>query len=41
MHETWLMVLGALYVIAILFSPEGILGLIKKISAVWTQKDAV
>jgi branched-chain amino acid transport system permease protein len=30
MHETWLMILGALYVIAILFSPEGIMGLIKK-----------
>jgi branched-chain amino acid transport system permease protein len=41
MHETWLMVLGALYVIAILFSPEGIMGLIKKINALWIQKDAV
>ncbi len=32
MHESWLMVLGALYVIAILFSPDGIMGLMKKIT---------
>jgi branched-chain amino acid transport system permease protein len=32
MHETWLMVLGALYVIAILFSPDGIMGLMKRIT---------
>lgn len=41
MHETWLMVLGALYVIAILFSPDGIIGLIKKINANWIPDNAV
>jgi len=30
MHDTWLMVLGAVYVVFILFSPEGILGLAKR-----------
>ena len=33
MHETWLMVLGALYVVAILFSPDGITGLMKRFKA--------
>lgn len=33
MHDTWLMVLGAVYVIFILFSSEGIMGLARKFFA--------
>jgi len=41
MPETWLMVLGALYVIFILFSSGGIVGLAKKINLFWAVRYAV
>ena len=41
MHESWLMVLGALYVIAILYSPDGIIGLMKKINTLWIKRYVV
>lgn len=37
MPETWLMALGAVFVVCILFSPEGIIGLTKKITLLWTN----
>ncbi len=41
MHETWLMVLGAIYVIFILFSSEGIMGLANKSIMFWIGGHAV
>ena len=41
MHESWLMVLGAIYVIFILFSSEGIVGLVKKVNLYWAVSHAV
>lgn len=34
MAETWLMVLGAIYVICILYSPEGIIGILRKLGSI-------
>ena len=34
MAETWLMVLGAIYVVCILYSPEGIIGILRKLKSI-------
>ena len=34
MAETWLMVLGAIYVICILYSPEGIIGILRRLGSI-------
>lgn len=40
MHDTWLMVLGAIYVIFILFSPQGIAGLVLNLRLYWMTRRA-
>jgi branched-chain amino acid transport system permease protein len=41
MPETWLMILGAVYVVFILFSSEGIVGLTRKANLLWAVSHAV
>ena len=33
--EAWMLCVGAIYVLCVLYSPEGVAGIIKKISVTW------